>query len=206
MDRAVSRIIDTLSRSGELGNTYIVFWGDNGYHLGQHRLLRQTIGGKLSPYTHDVRLPMYVRGPGIPAGSVSNKMISNVDLAPTFADMGGASVPSFVDGRSLLPLAKGEPVEWRDFAYSAAWPNSEGTASYMEDWRQVRTTTYAYHYYPRTGEEELYDLVGDRYQLQNLLYGGVSAQEEAIRASFRSFAEKMSTCSGAQCRTIEEGM
>jgi len=206
VDRAVSRIVDTLSRSGELGNTYIVFWGDNGYHLGQHRLLRQTIGGKLSPYTHDVRLPMYVRGPGIPAGSVSNKMISNVDLAPTFADMGGASVPSFVDARSLLPLAKGEPVEWRDFAYSAAWPNSEGTASYMEDWRQVRTTTYAYHYYPRTGEEELYDLVGDRYQLQNLLYGGVSAQEEAIRASFRSFAEKMSTCSGAQCRTIEEGM
>jgi arylsulfatase A-like enzyme len=150
VDQAVSRIVNAMSRAGELDNTYIVFWGDNGYHLGQHRLQQHTTGGKLSPYTHDVKLPMYVRGPGIPAGSVSEKMVSNVDAAPTFADMGGASVPTFVDGRSLVPLAKGEPVGWRKFAYSAAWPKSEGVgASYMEDWRQIRTAEAAYHYYPR---------------------------------------------------------
>lgn len=207
VDRAVGRIVDTLSRSGELGNTYIVFWGDNGFHLGQHRLSEQTNGGKLSPYTHDVRLPMYVRGPGIPAGSVSEELVSNVDIAPTFADMGQvppASVPGFVDGRSMLPLAKGMHVAWRDFAYSAAWPRSEGTVAEMEDWRQIRTTRYAYHYYPRTGEEELYDLAKDPYELTNLLHGDVTAEEEAIRASYRDLSRRMSTCSGAQCRAIEE--
>jgi N-acetylglucosamine-6-sulfatase len=209
VDRAVSRIVNTLSSSGELGNTYIVFWGDNGYHLGQHRLLDQSNGGKLSPYTHDVQLPMYVRGPGIRAGSVSEKMVSNVDIARTFADMGKvpqASVPSFVDGRSLLPLAKGVPVEWRDFAYSAAWPRSEGTVVYMEDWRQIRTTGYAYHYYPRTGEEELYDLARDPYELTNLLYdeGALSDEERDILERYRDLSQSMNTCSGAGCRAIEE--
>jgi N-acetylglucosamine-6-sulfatase len=205
VDRAVSRIIDTLARSGELENTYIVFWGDNGYHLGQHRLKKDRTGGKLTPYVHDVQLPMYVRGPDIPARSVSQEMVSNVDIAPTLADMGGTTVPGFVDGRSLLPLAKGETVRWRDFAYSAAWPQSEGVeTNYIEDWQQIRTAEVAYHYYPRTGEEELYDLKSDPYQLTNLLYGGVSEKEEALRARYRDLSERMNACSGAGCRAIEE--
>lgn len=200
IDRAVAKIVETVARSGELENTYFVFWADNGYHLGQHRLEKQTTGGKLSPYTHDVVLPMYIRGPGIPAGSVSEEMVSNVDIAPTFADMGGASVPSFVDGRSMLPLAKGETLTtpWRNFAYSAAWPKSEsGVWIAMGDWRQIRTTEYAYHYYPGTEEEELYDLKADPYQLENLLHGHISAQEEDIRAKYKELSERMSTCSGA---------
>jgi N-acetylglucosamine-6-sulfatase len=204
VDQAVGKIVKTLARSGELKNTYIVFWGDNGYHLGQHRLQNQTTGGKLSPYSPDVELPMYVRGPGISAGTVSKKMASNVDVAPTFADMGGARVPRFVDGRSLLPVAQGKRVEWRKFAYSAAWPQSEGTGlSGMEDWRQIRTAQTAYHYYPRTGEEELYDLEGDPYQLENLLYRGVSDEEEILRASYRDLSERMNDCAGAECRNIE---
>jgi N-acetylglucosamine-6-sulfatase len=118
--------------------------------------------------------------------------------------MGGASVPSFVDGRSMLALAKGKPVEWRKFAYSAAWPQSEAIPMDMEDWRQIRTTEFAYHYYPRTGEEELYDLKEDPYQLANLLHGGVSDKEETLRARYRNLAEKMNTCSAAVCRNIEQ--
>jgi N-acetylglucosamine-6-sulfatase len=205
VDRAVRRIVRTLARERELDNTYIVFWADNGYHLGQHRLQKHTVGGKRSPYTHDVQLPMYMRGPGIPAGSVSEAMVSNVDIAPTFADMGRASVPSFVDGRSLLPLAKGEPTPWRKFAYSAAWPGLDGVAwSHIEDWRQIRTAEFAYHYYPKTGEEELYDLKGDPYQLENLLHGVVSEEEEALRARYSDLADRMNACSGAECRAIEE--
>jgi arylsulfatase A-like enzyme len=139
---------------------------------------------------------MYVRGPGIPAGSVSRKMVSNVDIAPTLAAMGGASVPSFVDGSSMLALARGEPTSWRNFAYSAAWPHSEGGVMAMEDWRQVRTTEFAYHYYPRTGEEELYDLKADPYQLENLLYGQISTEEKALRAKYYDLSKRMSTCSG----------
>lgn len=206
VDRAVATIVDTLDRRGELENTYIVFWSDNGFHLGQHRMLDHRNGGKLSPYTHDVELPMYVRGPYIPAGSVSEEMVSNVDIAPTFAAVGEASVPSFVDGRSMLPLAKGEPVEWRDFAYSAAWPKSEGVRIPMQDWRQIRTQKVAYHHYPNTGEEELYNLSGDPYQLENLLHGDISEEEEALRARYKSLSERMNACSGAGCRAVEEGM
>jgi len=206
VDQAVAALVNTLARSGELDNTYIVFWGDNGFHLGQHRLLDHRNGGKLSPYTHDVQLPMYVRGPGIPAGSVSREMVSNVDIAPTFAGMGGAGMPDFVDGRSMLPLAKGEPVEWRDFAYSAAWPKSEGATFPMQDWRQIRTQEEAYHYYPNTGEEELYNLSGDPYQLQNLLYGGVSEDEEVLTTRYKDLSERMNSCAGVECRSIEEGM
>jgi N-acetylglucosamine-6-sulfatase len=184
------------------------------FHLGQHRLLDHRNGGKLSPYTHDVELPMYVRGPGIRPESVSEAMVSNVDIAPTFAEMarppdnpdGTPEVPSFVDGRSMLPLAKGEPVEWRDFAYSAAWPKSEGTRIPMADWRQSRTQREAYHYYPNTGEEELYDLSGDPYQLENLLHGAVSEEEETLRNKYRELSERMNACSGARCRAIEVGM
>ncbi len=199
VDRTVANIVGAVARSGELDNTYFVFWADNGFHLGQHRLEKQTTGGKLSPYTHDVELPMYMRGPGIPAGKVSEEMVSNVDIAPTFADMGAASIPSFVDGRSMLPLAKGEPTTWRNFAYSAAWPKSEGViGNYMKNWRQIRTTEFSYHYYPRTGEEELYDLKADPYQLKNLLYvGGISDEEAAIKAKYKELSERMSTCSGA---------
>jgi len=208
IDRSVADIVSALANSGELENTYIVFWGDNGYHLGQHRLEWHDLGGKRSPYSPDVVLPMYVRGPGIPAGSVSTKLVSNVDIAPTFADMGGVSVPSFVDGRSVLPLAKGESLEWRDFAYSAGWPQFESSRRpvAMENWRQIRTRQFAYHYYPETGEEELYDLKGDPYQLENLLYGGVTEEEEAIRTRYRDLSERMSACSGAGCRALEEGL
>src|SRR5829696_4533855 len=96
VDRFIGDAFDLLRRKGEMDNTYFVFYTDNGTHFGQHRFEH----GKLQPYEEDVNFPLYVRGPGIPRGVVKPELIGNHDIAPTLADMAGADVPNFVDGRS----------------------------------------------------------------------------------------------------------
>jgi N-acetylglucosamine-6-sulfatase len=114
VDEMVGRLVDALRESGELENTYLVFTSDNGFHLGQHRLT----SGKWTAYEEDIRVPLIVRGPGVPEGRTLAHLVLNNDLAPTFADLGGAETPPFVDGRSLKPLLGDDPPS-------------------MEDWRQA---------------------------------------------------------------------
>jgi arylsulfatase A-like enzyme len=112
VDEMVGELVDTLRQSGELDNTYIFFTSDNGYHMGTHRLTT----GKWTAYEEDIRVPLIVRGPGVPEGRKLEHLVLNNDLAPTFAELGGAEAPSFVDGRSLVPLLGDEPPsvdEWR---------------------------------------------------------------------------------------------
>ncbi len=106
----VDGLIQTLTATGELDHTYIFFTSDNGFHFGQHRLPL----GKGTEFEEDLRVPLIVRGPGVPVGALVTNLTVNVDLAPTFADLAGAPVPDFVDGRSLSPLLQPGPViGWR---------------------------------------------------------------------------------------------
>jgi arylsulfatase A-like enzyme len=107
----IGELVGALRRSGELDNTYIVFTSDNGFHLGEHRLG----AGKWTPYEEDIRIPLIVRGPGVPEGKTLPHMVLNNDLAPTFADLAGAEPPSFVDGRSLVPLLTEDPTPLKDW-------------------------------------------------------------------------------------------
>jgi len=193
-DNQVSQLVSTLKDKREFGNTLFVFWNDNGYHMGQNRLPDVTHGGKRLPYLEDVRFPMLVSGPGIPAGVRSDEFISAVDLLPTFLDVAGAQVPDYADGRSFLPLARGEDVEWRDFAYSEM---SDAAGTPKGNWRTVYTKEEAYHEWTTTGGKELYDLSRDPHELDNLLSPGDSA------ASLGTLAERMATCSGDACRRAE---
>jgi N-acetylglucosamine-6-sulfatase len=112
VDDMIGDLIKSLHDSGELDNTYIFFTSDNGFHLGQHRLG----AGKWTPYEEDIRVPLIVRGPGVPEGRTLDHMVLNNDLAPTFADLARAKTPDFVDGRSLKPLLTDHPPptsDWR---------------------------------------------------------------------------------------------
>jgi arylsulfatase A-like enzyme len=111
VDDMIKDLIKALHDSGELDNTYIVFTSDNGFHLGQHRLG----AGKWTPYEEDIRIPLIVRGPGVPEGETLHHLVLNNDLAPTFADLAGAEPPSFVDGRSLVPLLTEDPTPLKDW-------------------------------------------------------------------------------------------
>ena len=112
VDDMIGRLVEALTESGELDNTYIFFTSDNGWHAGEHRLTP----GKWTAYEEDIRVPLIVRGPGVAEGRTLSHLVLNNDLAPTFADLAGVGVPSFVDGRSLKPLLSAEPTpeeEWR---------------------------------------------------------------------------------------------
>ncbi len=119
VDRGVAGLVSTLQKSGQLDNTYFVFTSDNGFHLGQHRLP----AGKQTAYEEDIHVPMYVRGPGVPAGSSVKAIVGNVDLAPTFASIAGARVPDFVDGRSFASLLR--------------HPNQDTPRSGTDGWRHA---------------------------------------------------------------------
>src|SRR3712207_4240225 len=84
----------TLFRS--LDDTYVFFTSDNGWHAGEHRLTT----GKWTAYEEDTRVPLIVRGPGVPEGRELEHLALNNDLAPTFADLSGVTPPDFVDARS----------------------------------------------------------------------------------------------------------
>jgi N-acetylglucosamine-6-sulfatase len=195
VDRQVARLVSVLGKAGELRNTYIVFYSDNGYHLGQHRLPGLHHGGKNTPYLEDVRFPIVVRGPGIPEGRTPGAMVQNVDLRPTFAAMAGTRAPDYVDGASFLAAARGKGTFPRRYAYSERLGSDGGpTVAADADWKAVYTPDKAYHHWFRTGEEELYDLGADPYELDNVLAGGAS---EA--APFREAMIRMQDCRGAEC-------
>ena len=107
----VESLVATLEATGQLANTYIFFTSDNGFHQGQHRLR----SGKNTGFEEDIRVPLVVRGPGVPAGVLRHELSVNIDLAPTFAALAGADIPGFVDGRSLAPLlgTGPSPDGWR---------------------------------------------------------------------------------------------
>jgi arylsulfatase A-like enzyme len=98
-------LIETLEDTGQLDNTYIFFTSDNGFHQGQHRLT----SGKNTGFEEDLRVPLVVRGPGVPEGAIRGHLVANIDLAPTFAALAGVAAPGFVDGRSLVPLLGTSP-------------------------------------------------------------------------------------------------
>jgi N-acetylglucosamine-6-sulfatase len=187
-DARIAQLMGILKASEELENTYVFFYSDNGYHMGEHRLPSHTIGGKGFAYIEDIRFPIVIRGPEIDAGQTSEAMVQNVDLRPTFEDIADAATPDYVDGASMLPTATtGAPFP-RDFAYA----EKLGRGS----WRTVYTAETAYH--NTGGFEEFYDLIRDPYQLD----GRIDTLEEPLVATHREALADMSTCKAADCREV----
>jgi arylsulfatase A-like enzyme len=219
VDEMVGSLVEELDRLGELDNTYIFFASDNGWHAGEHRLTP----GKWTAYEEDTRVPLIVRGPGVPAGERLPHLVLNNDLAPTFADLADTDPPSFVDGRSLGPLLDGDPPseeDWRSaFLVEAAgelgvtavpplsgdrlpkeWWNEPRESWGRPEFEAVRTGDHLYVEYG-TGERELYDLRRDPHQLHN-------RYDDADPALLRRLEEKLAAlrdCSGVDCRAAENG-
>ena len=102
VDQAVGRLVQSLKDKGILDNTYIIFSSDNGIFRGEHRIA----SGKYLPYDPASRVPLVIRGPGIPAGGVSNELVWNGDIPQTILQIASGSENPAVDGRSLLPYAQ----------------------------------------------------------------------------------------------------
>jgi arylsulfatase A-like enzyme len=188
VDDAVSRIMDALRRSGELENTLIVFTSDNGFLQGEHRIPI----GKIWPYEPSARVPLIMRGPGIPAGLHLRQTVANIDLAPTIADYARARAGLTMDGMSLRPLFADPGIFWgRDLLHEGPLNDQ-----LQMKFSVVRTPRWMYSH-RIAGGDELYDLQRDPDQLTNLRLDPASA---GIREALRSRLEALSTCRGAACR------
>ncbi len=161
VDRFIGEASELLRRKREMDDTYFVFYTDNGVHFGQHRLGH----GKIKPYEEDVNFPLIIRGPGIPHGATSDRLVGNHDIAPTLARIGGTNVPAFVDGRSFLGLAKDPTLAW---PRTAILSERETNVVAPDDWDMLRMEKRVYTRYEE-GQEEYYDLKKDPYQVHNAL-------------------------------------
>jgi arylsulfatase A-like enzyme len=130
-------------------------------------------------------------------------MVLNNDLAPTFADLGGARVPSFVDGRSLKPiLSANPPASWRS-AFLIEHRSSAEEHAYVRaipNYSAVRTSRHLYVEYA-TGEKELYDLDADPYELTNI-HASASA---TLLSRLEARLDALKSCTGETCKMAEDG-
>ena len=102
VDQGVRRLVHALEAAGELNNTLLIFTSDNGYLIGEHRIRES----KVLPYEPSIRVPLLMRGPGIPRGTTRSQLVWNGDLAPTILDATGARAAWEPDGMSLLPFVR----------------------------------------------------------------------------------------------------
>jgi N-acetylglucosamine-6-sulfatase len=188
VDEGVARIVRALRAAGELRDTLVIFTSDNGFMTGEHRLA----AGKIVPYEPSIRVPLLMRGPGIPAGAVRTQPVWNGDLAPTILAAAGARSPWPPDGRSLWPLIR-RPARWpgRDILLEGSWRRRLHGPLYTG----LRTERHVYVEHA-TGERELYDLARDPDQLDNLAARPESAPVQAVLAARLA---RLRRCKGADC-------
>jgi N-acetylglucosamine-6-sulfatase len=189
VDETVGAVVRALQQSGEFANTLVVFTSDNGFMHGEHRWATE----KVLPFEPSIRLPLIMHGPGIPAGRVDRRIVATVDLAPTILDAANVEPDRVEDGRSLLPLLA-DPG--RELGRDLVLENGQG-ANGVPAYRGVRTYRYMYADYYGIGEEELYDLRRDPYELVNR---AEDARYEPIRAALSRRARVLARCRGASCQ------
>jgi arylsulfatase A-like enzyme len=162
-DDNVGKLLKALDDLGLTQDTVVVFAGDNGYYLGEHRL-----GDKRTAYDESLRIPLLLRYPRrVRAGRVEDRMTLNIDLAPTFLDLAGVPVPPTMHGKSWQPLLDdASGADWRK-AYFYAYFRERGFAAPATT--AVRTETAKLIRYPGHDEwTELFDLAADPYEINNL--------------------------------------
>jgi len=164
VDDLVGRVTRALEERGRLADTAVIYTSDNGLAWGEHRWL-----WKSAPWEESIGVPLVVRADGVTARGHNGDLVANTDIAPTIAELAGLP-PLPADGRSLAPLLRGErPLEWRTYVTleSLRFRPSRAPLAQIPSYCGLRARSLTYVQYA-TGEEELYDLRADPWQLQNL--------------------------------------
>jgi N-acetylglucosamine-6-sulfatase len=197
VDKLLADTEATLAAEHLTDKTYIVFSSDNGYHLGQHRLLK----GKQTAFDTDIHVPLIVAGPGVPHHRVVPQVAQNVDLYPTFVQLAGARPDRPVEGHSLVPLLhppKAVPM-WRSVALvehqksnDASDPDFEGGGSNPTTYEAIRISAkhlagfkgavdavYVEYKNPQH-EAEFYDISKDPYERRNVAAQLTTAQRTEL--------------------------
>ncbi|HVV00819.1 MAG TPA: sulfatase [Verrucomicrobiae bacterium] len=164
VDDSLGRILDFLREKHLFDSTLVVFMGDNGFMFGEHGLI-----DKRTAYEASIRVPLLIQCPELfKAGTVLNKMVANIDIAPTFLEAAGLKAPAYMDGKSFISVAQGKDVPWRtSLLYEYYWERNYPQTPTMH---ALRTEQYKYiHYYGIWDTDELYDIKNDPNEMKNLI-------------------------------------
>ncbi|QDT98646.1 sulfatase family protein [Gimesia aquarii] len=168
IDEGVGQLCALLEKQGQLDNTVFVFTSDHGYWYGEHGL---SVERRL-PYEEGIRVPLLVRYPPlIKAGTLVDQFAVSVDLAPTILDLAHVKVEQKYDGRTLVPLLKGEqPDDWRDSFLIEYNSDTVFPRLVKMGYKAVRTPRWKYiQFNELEGMNELYDVQHDPYEMKNLI-------------------------------------
>jgi arylsulfatase A-like enzyme len=206
VDKMIGELEEAVASIGEANNTYFVFSSDNGYHMGEHRMMP----GKMTAFDTDIHVPLIVTGPGIAPGRVVQEIADNIDLNPTFTEIGGAATAANVDGRSLVPLLHGQSVaEWRKAALvehhghltDASDPDFPGKrGGNPPSYEAIRGATWVYVEYDG-GEKEYYDRTTDPDELHNTY----ASLPEDQKASLHTMLSGLQNCHDTQSCSAADG-
>jgi len=164
VDKSVGKVLDFLKSNGLDENTIVVYTSDQGFYLGEHGWF-----DKRWMFKESLRTPLLIMWPDVvQPGSVNNDMVSNLDFAETFLDAANINIPEEMQGRSFLPLLKGNtPEDWRTSYYYHYYE--------YPGWHSVKRhygiTTDQYkliHFYYDIDEWELFDLKNDPNEMKNV--------------------------------------
>jgi arylsulfatase A-like enzyme len=218
VDDMIDALMKQLAATGLDKNTYVVFSSDNGYHMGEHALL----AGKQTAFDTDIKVPLVVVGPGVPSGVIDDRIVENIDLCPTFAELAGTPPPATSEGHSLVPLLRGQFVaDWRNVALvehvgsdrasaDAVDPDDDYTmAGWAEavsnkpaqpnSYEAIRMRNAVYVEY-QDGETEYYDLTLDPFEQNNTASTLSPTQVELFRYTIR----QIKNChNAAECWTAQ---
>jgi N-acetylglucosamine-6-sulfatase len=193
VDEMVGNLVSAVKSEGELKNTVFIFTSDNGFFHGEHRVPN----GKVRHYEESSKVPLIIRGPGIPKNKFRSQLASNIDLAPTILDFANARSGRNMDGQTLLPVMKDKLFEPGRGILIEAFNNADPSDPEAVDiqYSAVRTDRYVY---AETGpEQELYDLFSDPFEL-------VSRHNDpslaAVEAKLDALLGRLTSCAGNSCR------
>jgi arylsulfatase A-like enzyme len=163
VDDNVGRVLKYLDDSGLAQNTIVIYTSDQGFFLGEHGWY-----DKRFMYEESLRTPLLVRWPGVArAGSSDEHIVLNLDFAQTILDAAGTPQPKDMQGRSLVPLLKGEsPADWRTSMYYHyyEYPQSHKVREHYG----MRTDRYKLIHFYTTSEWELFDLKADPQEMKSV--------------------------------------
>lgn len=199
IDEMLGNIRKLLNQTGASSHTYIIFSSDNGYHLGDYSMVQ----GKQTPFDIDIRVPLIACGPRVAKGSLQQAIVSNIDLAPTFAALAGAQLTGEPDGRDIQHLLREQntkKINWRNFAiiehrrvnYDRNDPDrQEAEDGKLPSYTALRFHNLLYVEY-ETGEVSCYDVQNDPYELKNI----ASTLPHEVQKNLHSILFAAKNCGG----------
>ena len=186
VDDMLGDVLARIESAGKMNNTYVILSSDNGFQLGHHRMF-----AKKDPFDRSTRVPLIVAGPQTTQRREANHLIAQLDICPTILELGGATIPSDLDGKSFVPLINSpqsiNAPSWRHSIMIENWTDKSAFG------KRYALGYTAQRYYDSiyvgwaNGEREYYDLASDPYQLTNQYDSLSDARKDELQTSLRNF-------------------